>query len=266
MLNFRNTNIIFILLLIVLIVVQYDQGFDVSWFIALLLFYTAVLFYGSFYIRSNFFVKTFFKGDPAKKQIALSFDDGPSTTYTPEILNVLKEQSVKATFFTIGENIEEHPDIFKQILEEGHLVGNHSFYHSNWFDLQTSKSMIEEMQETHELVYQLSGKHLNWFRPPYGVINPQVKKALRKMKYQPIGWSVRSMDTVARDRAKLLNRLKQSLRPGAVILFHDTQQVTLEVLPDYIQFVKEQGYEIVHLDKLLHLQAYRSDSPSAQKT
>lgn len=260
MLNFRNTNIFFALLLVLLMVVQYYQGFDVSWFIALALFYLAVLFYGSFYIRSNFFIKTFFRGHPSKKEIALSFDDGPSLTYTPEILQILKDQNVTATFFTIGERIEETPGLFKQIIAEGHLVGNHSFYHNNWFDLQSSKNMMEEMQQTHQLVHQLSGKHLKWFRPPFGVINPSVKKAIQQLGYHPIGWSVRSMDTVARDPLKLLSRLKQALRPGAVILLHDTQQITRKVLPEYLQFVKEQGYQIVGLDKLLDLQPYRTDS------
>lgn len=257
MLNFRNTNILFSVLALTLIAVQYNSGFDISWFIALLLLYTAVIFYGSFYIRSNFFVKAFFRGRPGRKIIAITFDDGPSPEFTPQILKTLNDNGVLATFFLIGENIEEHPGLVKQMDEEGHLVGNHSFYHGNGFDLQSANNMLEEMQQTHDLVHQLTGKQMNWFRPPYGVTNPNVKKAVKAMNYLPIGWSVRSFDTVVKDPAKLLARLKKMIKPGAVILLHDTQKVTAEALPGFIQYVKDEGYEIVGLDKLLDLQPYR---------
>ncbi len=258
MLNFRNTNIFFAVLLLGLTVTQYYKGFDISWFIALILLYTAVLFYGSFYIRSNFFLKTYSGAYTNEKTIALSFDDGPSAEFTPQILQILRAYNTTASFFLIGENVEEQPALTKQIVEEGHLVGNHSFYHSNWFDLQHSEKMIEEMQQTHQLVHQLTGKQMNWFRPPYGVTNPNVKKAVAAMKYRSIGWNVRSLDTMIKDHTKLLERLKRMIKPGAIILLHDTQKVTVEVLPHLIQYVKAEGYEIAGLDKLLDLQPYNT--------
>jgi peptidoglycan/xylan/chitin deacetylase (PgdA/CDA1 family) len=88
------------------------------------------------------------------------------------------------------------------------------------------------------------------------VINPNLKKAIMKGGYTPVGWSVRSMDTVIKDEKKLLDKIKASLKPGAVFLFHDTQKTTLNVLPEFIQEVKNSGYAIVPLDKLLHLTPY----------
>jgi peptidoglycan/xylan/chitin deacetylase (PgdA/CDA1 family) len=257
MLNFRNTNIVFAICFLALIAFQYCNGFDVSWFIGLLLLYTAVLFYGSFYIRSNFFLKTFFSGKTKEKIIALSFDDGPSAEFTPQILQTLKAHNVSATFFLIGENAEEQPALVKRIVEEGHLIGNHTFYHGNWFDLQSEKKMKNEMQQTQDWVYQLTGKQMNWFRPPYGVTNPNVKKAIVAMHYQTIGWTIRSFDTMIKDPKKLLARIKETIKPGAIVLLHDTQKTTAAALPDIIQSVKNMGYEIVPLDKLLDLRAYR---------
>ncbi|MFV0604376.1 MAG: polysaccharide deacetylase family protein [Niabella sp.] len=256
MLNFRTTNIVFFILLTVLIAIQYFYGFDVSWFIALGLLYTAVLFYGSFYIYSNFFIKTHCGVKTNEKIIVLSFDDGPSTEYTQKILQILQEQQVPATFFLIGKNIQASPELVHEIVSNGHLIGNHSYEHSNWFDLQSSKNMIAELQQTHNLVHQLTGKHLKWFRPPYGVTNPNVKKAVAALNYQTIGWNVRSLDTMIKEPAKLLDRLKGMIKPGAIVLLHDTQEITTHILPDFLQYIKEQGYVIVPLDKLLHLQPY----------
>lgn len=258
MLNFRNTNILFIVLFLSLVAIQYDKGIDISWFIALALFYSAVLFYGSFYIRSNFFLPSFSGKKTNEKIIALSFDDGPSAEYTPQILDILKEYGTPATFFVIGENVEENKSILQQISTAGHLIGNHTFFHSNWFDLQPANKMQEEMQQTQSLVHQITGKQMNWFRPPYGVTNPNVKKAVKGMGYHTIGWNLRSFDTMIKDPAKLLSRLKSMIKPGAVILLHDTQKVTSEVLPAFLQFVKEQQYSVVPLDKLLDLQAYKN--------
>lgn len=259
MLNFRNTTILFCLLFVVLVAIQYNRGFDVSWFIALFLLYTAVIFYGSFYIRSDFFIKTYSGVKTDKKVIALSFDDGPSKELTPIVLQILAEHKVPATFFLIGEKIDEAPELVQQAFQNGHLLGNHTYYHSNWFDLQSSKKMKEEMQQTHNLVHQLTGKQMNWFRPPYGVTNPNVKKAVEAMGYQSVGWNLRSLDTMIKDRERLLARLKQLIKPGAVVLLHDTMKLTVEVLPAIIEYVKAEGYEVIGLDKLLNLQPYREN-------
>lgn len=257
MLNFRNTNIVFALLLLALATIQYRYGFDLSWIIALILVYTLFLFYGSFNVRSNFYIKTHYGKNKGIKQIAITFDDGPAR-FTPQILNLLKEHQAPATFFCIGKHIAAHKELLQRIHNEGHLIGNHSYNHGFWFDMLPYAKMKAELQRTHALVHKLTGREMAWFRPPYGVTNPSLAKAIKNMGYNAIGWNIRSMDTVVKDSNDLLQKMKKRLTPGAVILFHDTSAATTAMLPAFLRFVKEQQYDIVRLDKLLDLQAYRA--------
>jgi peptidoglycan-N-acetylglucosamine deacetylase len=103
---------------------------------------------------------------------------------------------------------------------------------------------------------RVTGLKPKLFRPPYGVTNPNLAKAIKNGGYTPVGWSVRSMDTVIKDGKKLLGKINEGIKPGAVFLFHDTSKTTLDILPEFIQEVKKRGYNIIPLDKLLALQPY----------
>ena len=256
MLNFRNTNIFFILLLIVFIGVHVNYGLPVYIYPILFVVYSLVIFYGCYDVGSNFFIKIACSANTDKKEISISFDDGPATNYTPEILQLLKQENIKATFFCIGNRIAGNEQILNRIKEEGHLIGNHSYSHDTWFDLFSSKKMLDDMKQMDREMERVTGLQPKLFRPPYGVTNPNLKKAIIKGGYTPVGWSVRSFDTVIKDEQKLLNRINAAIRPGAVFLFHDTMQTTLQALPGFIKEVKNRGYEFVSLDKLLALKAY----------
>ena len=256
MLNFRNTNIFFGALLIVLIGIHIKYGLPVYIYPLLFIPYSLVVFYGCYYVGSNFFIKVFCSATTDQKEIAISFDDGPATNYTTEILQLLKQDNIKATFFCIGNRIAGNETILKQIKEEGHVIGNHSYSHHFWFDMFSSKKMLDDLKMMDHEMERVTGMRPKLFRPPYGVTNPNLKKAIIKGGYTPVGWSVRSMDTVIKDEKKLLGKIIASLKPGAIFLFHDTQKTTLNVLPEFIQEVKNSGYDIVPLDKLLHLKPY----------
>ena len=105
-------------------------------------------------------------------------------------------------------------------------------------------------------VKNIIGHSPKLFRPPYGVTNPNVKKAIINGQYISVGWNIRSMDTVAKEEGKLMEKLKKSIRPGSIVLFHDTCKITLNILPEFIRYVKAEGYEITRLDKMCNLQAY----------
>ncbi len=244
------------MLLIVLIWYNFFHSVYFLGYAAIVFVYSLILFYGCYYIGSNFFIKVICSAKTNKKQIAISFDDGPAENFTPQILQILKEEQVKAAFFCIGNRIAGNEVLLKQLYEEDHIIGNHSFSHHFWFDLFSTKKVMADLSKMDNTINEVIGVQLKLFRPPYGVLNPNIKKAIIKGKYTTIGWNVRSMDTVIKDDKKLLNKITRSLKPGAIFLFHDTSNVTVTMLPTFIRWVKDNGYEIVRLDKMLHLQAY----------
>ncbi|MBN8786921.1 MAG: polysaccharide deacetylase family protein, partial [Terrimonas sp.] len=245
MLKFNTITAIFVVLLIALIGIHFFYGFSYYVFAILLVLYAAALAYGSYNVRSNFYVKTISSANTPLKQIAISFDDGPAKDYTPQILQILKEHEVKAAFFCIGKRIKENEDLLKQVHEEGHIIGNHSYSHDLWFDLFSAKKMYEDLQMMNSVMEKTIGKKPKLFRPPYGVTNPNLKKAIQQSRYITVGWNIRSMDTVVKDARKLLAKVTASLKPGAVVLFHDTSKTTLDILSAFIKQAREMGYEIV---------------------
>jgi peptidoglycan/xylan/chitin deacetylase (PgdA/CDA1 family) len=256
MLNFRNTNIFFIALLAILIGLHVKYGLPVFAYCLLLIAYSLIVFWGCYYVGSNFFITIVCKATTDKKEIAISFDDGPAENYTKEILAVLNTENVKATFFCIGNRIAGNEAILKQVKDEGHIIGNHSYAHHFWFDMFSAKKMQEDLKQMDTEMERVTGLKPKLFRPPYGVTNPNLAKAIKNGGYTPVGWSVRSLDTVAKDEQQLLNKINAGIKPGAVFLFHDTCKITLNVLPRFIQEVKKSGYHIIPLDKLLALQPY----------
>jgi len=256
MLKFRNTNIFFIALLSILIGVYVKYGMSVYIYPLLFVAWSSIVFWGCINVSSGFFIKIVCKADTDKKEIAISFDDGPAENYTQQILAILKGEDVKATFFCIGNRIAGNEAILKQVKEEGHIIGNHSYSHHFWFDMYPAKKMQDDLEQMDAEMERVTGVKPKLFRPPYGVTNPNLAKAIKNGGYSPVGWSVRSLDTVAKDEQQLLNKINAGIKPGAVFLFHDTCKITLNVLPQFIQEVKKRGYNIIPLDKLLALQPY----------
>ena len=256
MLNFRNTNILFTALLIAFIGVHIKYGLPIYVYPLLFVVYSLIVFWGCYNVGSNFFIKIVCSADTNDKEIAITFDDGPAINYTPQILDVLKQENIKATFFCIGNRIAGNEHILKQIADQGHIIGNHSSSHHLWFDMFPAQKMLEDLKQMDDEMEKVIGHKPKLFRPPYGVTNPNLKKAIINGGYTPVGWNVRSLDTVIKDENRLLEKVSQGIKPGAVFLFHDTCASTLNMLPAFIQEVKNRGYKIVPLDKLLHLRPY----------
>ncbi len=228
-------------------------------FFALLIFvYILILIYGSFYINSNFYIKTICSKPNNNKEIAITFDDGPVKEISPLILDLLKEFEIKAAFFCIGKQIAQNKEILERINMEGHIVGNHSYSHSNYFDFFSSKKMSEELLKTEDVIYQTIGKKVKFFRPPYGVTNPALKKAVDKMKYTAIGWSLRSLDTKNKNYKNILAKVKRKLSSGDIILFHDLNPEIIKVLRSFFEYALSNNYKFVRLDKFLNTDAYEN--------
>ncbi|MEP6846758.1 MAG: polysaccharide deacetylase family protein [Panacibacter sp.] len=256
MLNFRNTNIVFITLLILLIWLDVQSDISTWYYVSLVFVYSLILFWGCYYVGSGFFIKIVCKANTDKKEIAISFDDGPAENFTPGILALLKKNNIEAAFFCIGNRIKGNENLLKQVHEQGHIIGNHSYSHHALFDLFSAKKITADLRMMDEETVKALGLKSKLFRPPYGVTNPNVKKAIINGNYIPVGWSIRSLDTVIKDEKKLFTRITRSLKPGDIVLFHDTSKTTLEILQRFIDYVHSSGYTFVRLDKLLNIEPY----------
>lgn len=215
--------------------------------------YLAITIFGSFQIRFNYFINSINRGK--KEGIALTFDDGPDPETTPIILNLLREQNIKASFFVIGKKAEKYPEIITNIEKDGHIIGNHSYAHDPLMGFFNLNKLTSDIEKCSKIVKQLTGKTPLFFRPPFGVTNPKYAAALKKSGLMSIGWSGRSFDTISKNKNNLLIRVKKYLDPGTILLFHDDQKITVETLPEIIQYCKEKGIKIVPLQDLIDKKA-----------
>ncbi len=215
-----------------------------------------LLVLGSVFIRLNLYVKSinsvtefkeYMEIDTEAKNICLTFDDGIHTLNTPLALDILKKNNIKAHFFIIGKNIKNNEAILKRMHEEGHCIGNHSFWHKWDFDLQSPRVMQQEIEDTNKLIKATTGNIPQIFRPPYGVTNPNLAKAIRNTNMLSMGWNLRSLDTVAKTKNELLKKLIRKTKPNAIVLLHERCDITIDVLTEYIDYCLFEGYTFVTL-------------------
>ncbi|WP_244248500.1 polysaccharide deacetylase family protein [Flavobacterium foetidum] len=211
---------------------------------------------GSSIISSNYHVKAYCNNRfETQKKIAITFDDGPSI-YTLEVLDLLKKYNAKATFFCIGKNIEAHPEIIQKVIAEGHLVGNHSYSHSKFFDFYNEDKIREELVKADLLLEKFTPGKINFFRPPYGVTTPSIRRALKKTGHKVIGWNIRSLDGGTKNQDLILKRITKRVSPGGIVLLHDTALHSVLVLEQFLQFLQQHNYQVVSIEELLNLKAY----------
>ena len=185
--------------------------------------------------------------DPNQKYIVLTFDDGPMPHTTTNILDVLREKDVKATFFLLGQNAKKHPDLVKRIHEEGHEVGSHSYSHPLLTNL--SKEAVEkEVKQTDRAIFEATGVIPRTFRPPYGAVNADVAAIIGKPIIQ---WNIDSMDWHSKQKNATIQMIDQTASEGGIVLMHDIQPSTVDALPRIIDSLREQGYQFVTAEKLM---------------
>ncbi|MBL7885268.1 MAG: polysaccharide deacetylase family protein [Flavobacterium sp.] len=256
MLKHKNISVLSASLLLLLLLTSFFL--EVKWwcFLVVWLFWLGLTAYGAFDIRANYFTKTYCSNlSISTKKITITFDDGP-TEFTSQILDVLKQFNAKATFFCIGIQIEKNPEIFKRIYDEGHLIGNHSYSHSNAMGFFSVERVLNEIQQNDQLIASYLNKKPKFYRPPFGVTNPKIARALAVTQHHVIGWNNRSLDTVINEENTILNRIKKKVNPGGIVLLHDTSFKTLQVLEQLLLFLQTENYEVTPLDELLNLKAY----------
>ncbi|MDD1613520.1 MAG: polysaccharide deacetylase family protein [Methylococcaceae bacterium] len=254
--TFNLTRNIFIIAISIIGSLTLFFGISLWWLALPGAVFLALIIYGSAIIQANFYGPAYCYGEPSKKEIALSFDDGPNREFTPRVLSILAQYNAPATFFVIGKNIPGNEGILKQIDAAGHSIGNHSYTHSFFVDFKSVQGFKNELNQTAEIVFKVIGKRLKLFRPPYGVTSPPLVKASNLLNYSIIGWSIRSLDTTADTAQVITRRVQTQIKPGAIILFHDTSDKTIQVLKQTLNFAKENGYKIVSVEQLLKIKVY----------
>lgn len=228
-----------------------------GWWLALAGAWLAVTTAGAFRITANYHLEALHRQkEPGQRQVALTFDDGPHPERTPIILELLRRYNAKATFFCIGNRIAKHPAIVRQILAEGHTIGNHTLTHANHFGFMSADRVASEIAETDRIMQQITGKKMLFFRPPFGITNPFIKKALQRTGHVTIGWSNRSFDTVLRPEGAVVQRIVRRLKPGDIVLLHDTIAQTAAVTEAVLVHLQKNNYEAVSADTLLKKEAY----------
>ncbi|MGZ3863733.1 MAG: polysaccharide deacetylase family protein [Bacteroidia bacterium] len=252
----HKKNIIYFVLLQVAVIVGWYFNYLRPFSLPLpLLLFIAIEIYGAASISSGFHFKSICFADTQEKIVALTFDDGPNKETTDKILSVLSEFNASATFFCIGKNIPGNEALLQKIHSQGHLIGNHSFTHSNSFDIKGTRTIVEEINLCNETISKITGKKPLLFRPPYGVSTPPLGRAIKLTGMASIGWSIRSLDTAKRP-GQVIEGIKKQLHPGAIILLHDTITGNENLVRDLLAYLTENSYKVVPLNSLLNIQVY----------
>lgn len=181
-----------------------------------------------------------------RKAVALTFDDGPNPNTTPIALELLKKYNAKGTFFMVGKAVAGNEEIIKQVVAEGHQIGNHSWSHPllTKISLEQAKSQIND---TTEALKKASGQDVHIMRPPYGGINATIQAAVDQSF---ILWDVDTLDWKNRNTASIMKEVRKA-RPGSIILMHDVHQTSINALPTVLQYLTKQGFELVTIDELM---------------
>lgn len=204
--------------------------------------------WAAFNLKSCYFVHAVTHLPGGEGVVCITFDDGPCAQ-TAHILDKLKQENVRATFFCVGKQVERYPAVARRIVDEGHTLGNHSFSHTIDFPLKGVGAIRRELLDTQTTVESIAGRAPSFFRPPFGVTNPLIASALAGIELTTIGWSVRSLDTVIRRRTEVLARIEKHLKPGSIILLHDHADGAVELLNSVIQLCRSKNLMPVSMDE-----------------
>lgn len=181
------------------------------------------------------------------RRIALTFDDGPHPYYTDLLLDGLAERGVKATFFLLGENIEGREDVIRRMSEEGHLIGNHTFYHVDINSLSMEEACAE-IRDTSEAIRAITGQQVEYVRPPYGNWNKELECQVMMI---PVFWTLDTLDWKVKNTDRIVREVLADVEENDVILMHDSYRTTVEAALRIVDELQKEGYEFVTADELI---------------
>jgi peptidoglycan/xylan/chitin deacetylase (PgdA/CDA1 family) len=192
---------------------------------------------------------------PNQKVIALTFDDGPWPKSTAQVLDILKKNNIPGTFFVVGQNVKNYPDLTRRIVAEGHSIANHTWHH--WYHHMNAQAAAYEVANTTDIIFKTTGVKSGLFRPPGGIMTNGVVSYARNNKYAIIMWSSDSIDYSRPAVPRLINNIFKSAKPGGIVLMHDgggDRTHTVQALPEIISRFRKQGYKFVTVPELLEMQ------------
>ena len=195
-----------------------------------------------------------------EKVVALTFDDGPSPVWTPQVLDELKKAGIKATFFMIGKHVEAYPEIARRVAREGHDIENHGYDHKVMIYYKMDE-LNREIGGTEKVIKEVTGQTTRYFRPPKAWLNDTEKQKIKEMGYGIVLWSLNSKDWVTFHDKQITSYISRYNKPGDIILFHDSGGVfgteggdrsqTVKTIPRLAKKLKEKGYKFVTISELL---------------
>ena len=196
--------------------------------------------------------------------IALTFDDGPSAKLTPRLLDLLGAHHIKATFFVIGQNVAEHPEIVARAAREGHEIGNHSWSHPN-FGKMSDEAVRRELKKTDDAIRSATGNRPVLIRPPYGSITARQKKWINdEFGYKIILWDVDPLDWKRPGPVTVCNRIVRNTRAGSIVLSHDIHPGTIDAMPSTIAQLEAKGFKFVTVSELISMALPETPKPAAR--
>lgn len=189
-----------------------------------------------------------YSGSSTKKRVAITFDDGPDPRTLIQMLDILDEYNVSATFFLLGRRVNGAEHLVKEIYDRGHQIANHSYSHPKFSILSWSES-VREIEHTEEAL----GKYMShkYFRPPYGDYKRETLQIAHSLGYRVIYWNVDTRDWAASNPKQIVDAVKKNTKPGSIILFHEGKNLTIQALPEILEWLTQEGYQFVTVAELL---------------
>jgi peptidoglycan-N-acetylglucosamine deacetylase len=220
--------------------------------------YLGVCVCGATVPRLQMFGDVTWHGDAMSGGVALTFDDGPNPLTTPRILALLAEANASATFFVLGEKVERHPEVLKDLVLAGHSVGVHGYEHDRLYAFKSPGAVARDIERAQNIIERTAGVRTHWFRPPVGQVSPRTAEGAKRAGVEIVGWSVRGFDGFRRaDPERVALRIERGLEAGAIVLLHDAAErddftpASVEALPKVLESIARKGLRVVPLQTLI---------------
>lgn len=223
-----------------------NSGYFWAFALAIVILFNLILSFGILFLRFEYFYPATFQN--SREPVILTFDDGPDPERTPQVLEILRKHNIRALFFVIGDKALKYPELVKQMLDGGHIIGNHTQTHPLFFAMYSRKKIAQELDQGIATLRQFQSSN-ELFRPPIGYMNPSIARELKKRNLKIVGWNVRSYDSF-KNTDQLLQRLLRLTQKGSVVLMHDNLDATIQVLETYIQQAKSFGIIFANQEQL----------------